>query len=956
MKNLVWFLLLFPVLLMATATVPNISPNGFYTPGSAAIGKSSAANVAAALEVASTTKGLLIPKMTTTQQNAIAAPVEGLLIYNTTTGTLNIYTSGVWGGVTGGGVNTALSNLTFPTDINQDLVGNTGSTWFITTADSGVASTKGIVVRAGDSTAGSGGSATLNGGDGTVNGGDVSIFGGTSNVGGNGGTVQITAGSKSGAGTAGDVRISIPSGGKFRILNSGAAPSVGQTLVTTSTSGDAYWATLSLTSLTGTLPIAKGGTAVTSVTTSPTASSFAGWDANSNLSANNFLFGYATTTTSGGTLTLTAASAHQQYFTGSSTHTVVMPVTSTLALGEDFKIANFSTGAVLIQSSGGNTIVSLPAAINTLSDGTVAYVTVTSTSGTTASSWSVDFYYPKATAATANSFALRDSSGDLFATVFHGSGASLTSIPLTTGVTGVLPIANGGTNSATTLNNNRVMKSSGGAVVEATAITANRAVVSDANGIPVHATTTDTEIGYVNGVTSAIQTQINTKAPTAGPTFSGTITTPLTASRALATGASSELAVSATTATELGYVSGVTSAIQTQLNTISASSTTSQPYALVNVGISASISANTLIVALTQSDGSTNCSVGNPCTASFRSATATTASFTSVSFTAANSITLGTTDSIGSMASTAQDVYVYLVSDTTSEICLSGTIFDEGFVQSATALTAGAEVTRTTLYCTSAHTSKPIRLIGKVRATWSNPNWGTLANATIVPFNRVKTPTIQTFTSGTTQTYTTPSGVSYIKVRMVGGGGGGAGSGTTNGTAATNGGDSTFACGSQTLTANGGIKGTRDGDGALGGAASLGTGPIGTALGGGQGSPGAAQGTSPLTSIPGGSGGNSAFGGGGSGGSFGGAGSGGGIAATANTGGGGGGGLQDLTTSGQSGAGGGSGGFIDAIITVPAATCTYSVGTAGSAGGSGTSGKTGGAGAAGYIEVTEYYQ
>lgn len=33
----------------------------------------------------------------------------------------------------------------------------------------------------------------------------------------------------------------------------------------------------------------------------------------------------------------------------------------------------------------------------------------------------------------------------------------------------------------------------------------------------------DTEIGYLDGVTSAIQTQINTKAPTADPTFTGTV-------------------------------------------------------------------------------------------------------------------------------------------------------------------------------------------------------------------------------------------------------------------------------------------------------------------------------------------------------------------------------------------------------------------------------------------------
>ena len=98
------------------------------------------------------------------------------------------------------------------------------------------------------------------------------------------------------------------------------------------------------------------------------------------------------------------------------------------------------------------------------------------------------------------------------------------------------------------------------------AVTASRAVVSDASGFMSASSVTSTELGYLSGVSSAIQTQINTKAPSASPTFSGTITTPLTASRAVVTGASSELAASATTAVEIGYVSGVTSAIQTQID------------------------------------------------------------------------------------------------------------------------------------------------------------------------------------------------------------------------------------------------------------------------------------------------------------------------------------------------------------------------------------------------------
>lgn len=56
--------------------------------------------------------------------------------------------------------------------------------------------------------------------------------------------------------------------------------------------------------------------------------------------------------------------------------------------------------------------------------------------------------------------------------------------------------------------------STGTTVDDLAAITANRALISDANGLPTHATTTATEIGYVNGVTSSIQTQLNGKQAT----------------------------------------------------------------------------------------------------------------------------------------------------------------------------------------------------------------------------------------------------------------------------------------------------------------------------------------------------------------------------------------------------------------------------------------------------------
>lgn len=76
----------------------------------------------------------------------------------------------------------------------------------------------------------------------------------------------------------------------------------------------------------------------------------------------------------------------------------------------------------------------------------------------------------------------------------------------------VVPVSRGGTGSSTALNNNRVMSSSGGLIVESAAITANRAVISDANGIPTHSAVTNTELAFLSGVTSSIQTQLNAKA------------------------------------------------------------------------------------------------------------------------------------------------------------------------------------------------------------------------------------------------------------------------------------------------------------------------------------------------------------------------------------------------------------------------------------------------------------
>lgn len=64
----------------------------------------SSLNAAAIVEFDSTTKGLLIPRMTTTQRNAISSPPDGLLIYNTTSHHFSVYENSSWVEMgTGGG-------------------------------------------------------------------------------------------------------------------------------------------------------------------------------------------------------------------------------------------------------------------------------------------------------------------------------------------------------------------------------------------------------------------------------------------------------------------------------------------------------------------------------------------------------------------------------------------------------------------------------------------------------------------------------------------------------------------------------------------------------------------------------------------------------------------------------------------------------------------------------------
>jgi hypothetical protein len=95
------------------------------------------------------------------------------------------------------------------------------------------------------------------------------------------------------------------------------------------------------------------------------------------------LMGYTSTATAAGFTSLTNTSSYYQQFTGSTTQTVVMPNTATLATGWTFHIVNNSTGNVTA-----NTFANA-ATLLTIPSNTTAMVTCIDTTSNTATGWEV---------------------------------------------------------------------------------------------------------------------------------------------------------------------------------------------------------------------------------------------------------------------------------------------------------------------------------------------------------------------------------------------------------------------------------------------------------------------------------------------------------------------------------------------------------------------------------------
>jgi hypothetical protein len=210
----------------------------------------------------------------------------------------------------------------------------------------------------------------------------------------------------------------------------------------------------------------------------------------------NIKLGYTTTATAAGTTTLTATSNHYQRFTGSTTQTIVLPVTSTLATGVNYAIENASTGNLTVNSSGGNLVV-------TVIPGVTVQCMCIGTAATTAADWDAE-YNEFATITGTGSNVLATSPTLVTPTLGAASATSINGLTITSS-TGTLTVANGKTLTAsntltfTGTDASSVAFGAGGTVLYAVP---NSSTQVSSLGVGTAASGTTGEIRATNAITS----------------------------------------------------------------------------------------------------------------------------------------------------------------------------------------------------------------------------------------------------------------------------------------------------------------------------------------------------------------------------------------------------------------------------------------------------------------------
>lgn len=248
------------------------------------------------------------------------------------------------------------------------------------------------------------------------------------------------------------------------------------------------------------------------------------------------------------------------------------------------------------------------------------------------------------------------------------------------------------------------------------------------------ATPSHTELNYVTGVTSAIQTQINAKAPSVSPTFttpalgtpaSGVLTNCTGTASGLTAGLANALAAGA--AGQLPYQSGsgttAFSAAGTAGQTLQSGGTGSPTWVTVSNSPIVPITATASLGAMTVTI--------NPTVIDFRSSTVLSGTVNTRTIAAAISVVAPSTSTLGAVATVPARIAVLAIDNAgTVEVAIinvgGGVDLSETGVISTTAISTGS-TSATVAYSTTARTSVAYRVVGyldttqAVSGTWVNP-------------------------------------------------------------------------------------------------------------------------------------------------------------------------------------------------------------------------------------------
>jgi hypothetical protein len=266
-----------------------------------------------------------------------------------------------------------------------------------------------------------------------------------------------------------------------------------------------------------------------------------------------------------------------------------------------------------------------------------------------------------------------------------------------------------------------LVNNSSGVMSENAAITASRAVASDANGQLVAAASTAAELDYLNGVTSAIQTQLDAKVAKSTLTTKGDIYAATGSATPVRFGVSGND----------GWILTEDSAQTTGFKWAAAAASPTSSYEISNLGIATSVASSALTIALKQADGTNPSTGASAVKIGFRNSTVATGTYNQRSVTAA----LSTVISSGSTAGMASGVdhYLYvgaLDNSGTVELCWSLTPWDEGALITTTAEGgAGAADSNAVIYSTTARTSVPSRILARLKVNEATAGtWATNAS------------------------------------------------------------------------------------------------------------------------------------------------------------------------------------------------------------------------------------